>query len=369
MDIISILIILAAVFVGWGIGANDAANAIGVIVGSRSLRYRIAVSLVAVFMLLGALLQGHGVIETVGAGIVPSKECTSDVECNPGAKYCNCMINYCNMQNENAPEPFICENKVTGVKVSYLETDKMATLAALSATAIFMALITFLKLPVSTSQAVIGALAGVGISLGVTDRMDMSILSRIIISWILTPLGAIIFALLLYRLLETSMIRIIISRFNRVFKMLLLLSLIFVSYSLGANNIGNAVGPLVAANITDNHNLLIFLVGLSMAVGALTSGKGVVKTVGTKITELDPVAAFTAQFSAGITLYIFTILGIPISSTQAMIGGVTGVGLTKGIRTVNSKLLVHIFIGWVATPISAAILSILIYKFLSTIPL
>ena len=61
MDIISILIILAAVFVGWGIGANDAANAIGVIVGSRSLRYRIAVSLVAVFMLLGALLQGHGV--------------------------------------------------------------------------------------------------------------------------------------------------------------------------------------------------------------------------------------------------------------------------------------------------------------------
>ena len=273
------------------------------------------------------------------------------------------------MQNENAPEPFICENKVTGVKVSYLEIDKMATLAALSATAIFMALITFLKLPVSTSQAVIGALVGVGISLGVTDRMDMSILSRIIISWILTPLGAIIFALLLYRLLETSMIRIIISRFNRVFKMLLLLSLIFVSYSLGANNIGNAVGPLVAANITDNHNLLIFLVGLSMAVGALTSGKGVVKTVGTKITELDPVAAFTAQFSAGITLYIFTILGIPISSTQAMIGGVTGVGLTKGIRTVNSKLLVHIFIGWVATPISAAILSILIYKFLSTIPL
>ncbi len=356
MELISLLIIIAAILVGLNIGANSAANAIGVIVGSNTLSFRKAALIISVSMLLGALLQGGGVINTIGSKLIPVKECSNDGDCpNPELDYCN-------------TEKAVCEKRATGKEINYLEDNKKLALAALLATLIFVGTATILAIPVATSHTMIGSIIGVMMVVGLTNRIDTSLLLKIFLSWILTPIAGIIFALMIYRYLMIPLSRRMdILTFNRVFQILLVIGAIFLSYSLGANTIGNAVGPVIGSNVMVNQIMLIILVGISMGLGVSAFSRNVVETVGKKITSMDPIMAFTSQLSAALVIYIFTILSIPISATQAVVGSVIGIGLIKGIRTVNIKTAEHIFIGWILTPITAALLSMLIYWLLMMI--
>ena len=98
-----------------------------------------------------------------------------------------------------------------------------------------------------------------------------------------------------------------------------------------------------------------------MAVGALTFGKRVTKTVGGGIARLDPMSAFAAQLSAALAVHFFSLYGIPVSTSQAVVGAILGVGLLNGVRTVRGRTLVGIAIGWVATPLSAGVVAFLLY--------
>jgi PiT family inorganic phosphate transporter len=310
-----ILLLGAGTYVGWNIGANDTANCIGTSVGCGLISLKKAALLIAFFALLGALLQGQNVMQTIGKGIV--KE----------------------------------------------ELNFVAIFVALICSGFFVTLATFFKIPTSTSQAIVGGVFGIGLSVGA--KVDFSRFIVIIESWFICPFLVMALAVALSRLLAVILRKI--RRGNILFQHALgwmaLLSGCYVAFSMGANNAGNAVGPI--ANLGMVHpTLLLFIGGASIAVGAITYGKKVADTVGKAIVPLDVPSAFAAQVSAALGMHLFSILGIPVSTSSAIVGAVVGVGLVRGVRAVRGKTILIIVTGWVLTPCLAAFSSFLLYRFL-----
>ena len=152
---------------------------------------------------------------------------------------------------------------------------------------------------------------------------------------------------------------------SNLLKISVIVSAAYVSYSLGANDVGNAIGPLLS-KYPDKGMYLAILGGVAMATGALTFGRRVTSTVGKSITPLDYTGALAAQLSAAFGVHLFSLLGIPVSTSQAVIGAVIGVGLTKGSQAVSTRKIRTIFIGWVAAPASAAIFAAVVYSLLDS---
>ncbi len=130
---------------------------------------------------------------------------------------------------------------------------------------------------------------------------------------------------------------------------------------MGANNAGNAVGPVANLNIFP-PKVLLFIGGISIAVGAWTYGHKVADTVGKGITPLDIPGAFVAQISSAFGMHLFSMYGIPVSTSSAIVGAVVGVGLVKGAGGISLRTILTILIGWVLTPTLAGTVSYLLYK-------
>jgi PiT family inorganic phosphate transporter len=148
---------------------------------------------------------------------------------------------------------------------------------------------------------------------------------------------------------------------NLLIKVSLIFAGCYGAYSLGANNVANVTGVYVGSGLLTPFEAA--LVGsLSIASGVLTYSKKVMDTIGKKIVELDGFSAFIAEFSAALTVHLFTQVGVPVSTSQAIVGGVTGVGLMKGVKTVKRRTLVEIAIGWLSTPISSGVIAYYLMK-------
>jgi phosphate/sulfate permease len=155
-------------------------------------------------------------------------------------------------------------------------------------------------------------------------------------------------------------------RFQNTLGWLAIGSACYVAFSMGANNAGNAVGPI--ANLGILHpKLLLLMGGLSIAVGAVTYGRKVADTVGKGITPLDIPGAFVAQVSSAFGMHLFSLLGIPVSTSSVIVGAVVGVGLVKGMKAISKKTIATILLGWLLTPTFAAVSSYLLYKFIKTL--
>ena len=306
----------AGSYVGWNIGANDTANCIGTTVGCGLLPFRRAAILVAIFAVLGGLLQGHHVMDTIGKGIVKD------------------------------------------------ELNILAVFVALICSGIFVTLATFFRIPTSTSQSIVGGVMGIGLALDA--NIDYAKLIRIAESWVICPILVMVLAFVLYYLL-TRLLHRIVSRnilVQNAIGWLAILSGCYVAYSMGANNAGNAVGPI--ANLGIIHpTVLLAIGGVAIAVGAITYGKRVADTVGKGITPLDIPGAFVAQIASAFGMHLFSIFGIPVSTSSAIVGAVVGVGLVKGARSISQKTIWTILIGWVLTPSLAALSAYSIYKLLN----
>ena len=331
--------IAAAVYVGWNIGANDAANCIGTTVGAGIISYRKAVLLMAGFVILGGMLQGHQVMKTVGKGIVIADE--SDWETHHGTP---------------SPQEFkrlFPEHRLPD----------LAILVALLSAGFFVTIATFTSTPVSTSQAIVGGVAGAGIGIVGTQvsYFKLGVLLKILGAWVISPILTMILAFMLYQLFGRILRNARAIVWSNVMAIAVLISAAYVSYSLGANDVGNAIGPLLN-KFPDKGPLLAALGGAAMAVGALTFGRRVTDTVGKSITPLNYSGALAAQLSAAFGVHVFSILGIPVSTSQAIVGGVIGVGLTKGTQAVSTKRILTIFVGWVLTPACAAAFAAAMYR-------
>ena len=301
--------LLGGVLIGWGLGSNDSANIFGTGVAANVLKWKTAVILISIFVIIGALAEGHKSMGTVG-------------------------------------------------KMSHL-SHNAAFVAALSA-GICVSVFSFLSLPVSTSQAIMGAVLGIGMISGISD---FSRLYKVILCWIFTPIGALVLSGILYpifgRLFRKFLTNIQLR--NAFIKSALIFAGCYGAYSLGANNVANVTGVYVGSGFLTPFEASL-LGSISIAAGVLTYSKKVMHTVGQKIVELDGFSAFISEFSAAITVHLFTQVGVPVSTSQAIVGGVTGVGLIKGARTVSKRTLLEIMIGWISTPLSSGIIAYLLMR-------
>ncbi|KXB01185.1 hypothetical protein AKJ44_02825 [candidate division MSBL1 archaeon SCGC-AAA261F17] len=330
MSLILVVALIAIFYVAWNIGTNDAGNAMGTAVGGRVLTYRRAVAIMIIFVALGAVLEGWKVMETVGTGIVTSPE-----GLNP--------------------------------------LTQLPLIAAISmiAAGLWVTIASIFGMPVSTHQSIIGAIMGAGILIsalepsGVTANVEYGALGTIALCWVFTPIGAAIFAFIIYKLFTPALRRMKSAvTINRVFGALVVAGGAFTAYSLGANGVGTATAVLYAVSgggesTIWSPQLIALFGGVALAIGALTYSRRVMRTVGSGITRLDAPTACAAQFGAALTVWSFTQFGMPVSTSQSIVGGVLGVGLVKGIATVSKGKLGRIGVAWILTPLAGAGITLL----------
>lgn len=336
--------LLSGIFLGWSLGANDAANVFGTAVATKMVKFRTAAIIASIFVIIGAVISGAGAAHTLG-------------------------------------------------KLGAVNALSGSFTVALSA-AITVAWMTKMGLPVSTTQAIVGAIVGWDLFAGAL--IDTDALTKIVSTWVLNPIITGIFSYLLYKgvnfLLKHAKIHLLeLDMYTRI---LLILIGAFGAYSLGANNIANVMGVFVTANPFKDLNLfyvlhlsgtqILFLIGgLAIAFGIFTYSYKVMKTVGKSIFKLSPLNALIVVLAESLVLFMFASESltrllislhlpplplVPISSSQAVVGGVIGIGIAKGGgRAINLGVLNKIVAGWALTPITSGIISFFALFFMQNV--
>lgn len=363
---ILIFSVLIGIYMAMNIGANDVANNMGPVVGSKAMSLPLAILVAAVFEASGAILAGGSVVDTIKSNI-------------------------------------IIQNSFDDINIFIT-----IMLSSLIAGAIWLNMATFFGAPVSTTHSIIGGLMGSSIVAGGLNAINWNVIWSIIISWIASPfMGGIIaatflmiikytitykqnklnaakkiipallfimsFSFTLY-LLQKGLkkvivfdfyINILIAIFISIFVFLLskknitnkvkyipntnysigelfgvplIFAGILLSFAHGANDVANAIGPLAAINqalngvISSKSNIPMWIMvvgGLGIALGLILYGPKLIKTVGSEITDLDKIRAFCVAISASITVLIASALGIPVSSTHIAVGAIFGIGFLR----------------------------------------
>jgi len=302
-------LILSGALLGWGLGANDSANIFGTAVYTKVVRYSTAIILTSIFVILGALLEGYRGIEKL-----------SQYAYSGG-----------------------------------IDTELKAFMVMLAA-AITVLVMTIYKLPISTSQAVIGAIIGGGINSG---SANLSAGFQFFSAWVFTPIGSAILAYILYFISSNHLNdKLTGFRFYELtIRLGYLIAGIIGAYSLGANNVANVTAIFSGhLNMLSNQQAAI-IGGISIALGVLTFSKPVMSTVGEGIVPLTQVAGFIVVIAAAFTVYIYARIGIPVSTSQAVVGAIIGVGFHMGLKTIQLKVLRNILFGWFGTPTVAGLFS------------
>ncbi|MFQ3574000.1 MAG: inorganic phosphate transporter [Thermodesulfovibrionales bacterium] len=135
-----------------------------------------------------------------------------------------------------------------------------------------------------------------------------------------------------------------------------------ISYNTGANELATVLGPVMHCGIEVNKTIIFLVASIMVFLGAYLFSHRVIEAVGKGITTLDPYSGFATQFGAGGCVLLFTIVGMPVSTTYSIIGGIIGVGLNKGIRTVKIPLLLKIGLNFIISPSLAFMLSYLLIR-------
>ena len=343
MDLAVVIFLLGGLFLGWSLGANDAANVFGTAVGTRMVRFKTAAIVCSLFIILGAVISGSGTTETLGK--------LGAINALPGA------------------------------------------FAVCVAAGLSVYIMTKFGLPVSTTQAIVGAIVGWNLYTG--SSTNIKVLLTILSTWILCPIIAALIAMFFFiltkKLLKKTTWHIL--RLDAYTRTALLIAGAFGAYSLGANNIANVMGVFVpiapfadiqlGSFLTFSSKEQLFLLGgIAIAVGVFTYSKKVMFTVGNDLLKLSPVAAFIVVIAHSIVLFLFASQGIshflnsihlpaiplvPVSSSQAIVGAVIGIGILKGGKEVQWNIAGKITIGWFLLPVIAALISFVVLFVLQNI--
>ena len=410
-DTTTIYITLAAVFgifMAWGIGANDVANAMATSVGSKAISIKQAIILATIFEFSGAYLAGGQVTKTIRKGIVDLNAFTDN------------------------PDLLI-----------------WGMLAALLAAGTWLLIASSKGWPVSTTHSIVGAVVGfaaVGVSV---DAVSWGKVGSIVMSWVISPLlaGSISFAVFksiqklvintndplgnakkygpIYLFLVGFIIALVTikkglkhigidvyggmefayagllgliiaivgiflirrvqfdtvaeKRFHyanveKIFAVLMVFTASAMAFAHGSNDVANAVGPMAAViSIAQSGSVVaksalpswVLLVGgIGIVIGLATLGYKVIATVGKNITELTPTRGFSAEIAAATTVVLASYTGIPVSTTHTLVGAILGVGLARGIAAIDLRVVGNIFMSWIITLPAGAILSIMFFYML-----
>ncbi len=403
---------LFGLFMAWGIGANDVANAMATSVGSKALTIKQAIIIAAVFEFAGAVLAGGSVTKTIRKGIVD----TSGILDQP-------------------------ELLVFGM------------LAALLAAGCWLLIASSKGWPVSTTHSIVGALVGfsmVGIGM---DAVQWGKVGSIVMSWVVSPVlaGAMSFMLFksvqwlildkrnpieqakryvpFYMFLVGFIVSLVtlfkglkhvglemtanqnyviatvigvaimlvgkwfINRIQidpkadrdfhytnveKIFAVLMVVTSCAMAFAHGSNDVANAIGPVAAvvSIVTSGGDIagksalslwVLLLGGAGIVIGLMMYGKKVIATVGNNITELTPSRGFAATLAAATTVVLASGTGLPISTTHTLVGAVLGVGIARGLAALNLSVIRNIFLSWIITLPAGGILAIIFFYLLKAI--
>jgi PiT family inorganic phosphate transporter len=323
----------SGLFLGWSLGANNAANFFGTAVGTRMIRFTTAAIVCSIFVIIGAVVSGAGASHTLG-------------------------------------------------KLGAISTLPGAFTVAFSAALVAM-FMTKAGIPISTSQAVVGGI--IGWNLFSHTATDFTALYKIVGTWVFSPVLSALFSALLFLLVRWLLRRFPVHMFTLDAWTRAALVIVggFGAYSLGANNIGNVMGifvssspfsdiPIPGIGTLTSIQQLFLLGSIAIAVGVITYSKRVMLTVGSDIYKLSPITALIVVLAVSLTLFLFASQSlynfltshhlpafplVPVSSSQAIVGAVMGISLAKGGRNLNVKVLGKISLGWIATPIASAVIA------------
>jgi PiT family inorganic phosphate transporter len=416
--IVLALAIIFGLYMAWNIGANDVANAMGTSVGSKSLTLKQAVILASVLEFCGAYFVGGHVTDTVRKG----------------------MIDLSQIDN---PEVLM-----------------YGMLGSMLAAGLWLQFATFMRVPVSTTQSIVGAIVGFGLVVAGTSAINWSKVYSIVASWFISPIMSAAIAVLLFWLIQhfvfkaenpliamrsfapfltfsvivvlalvttfkglknlhldldfaqAAMLSVGIAIFpaiatwfmvdrliknadkmkdsetakkdeyhfhmtEKVFKYLQVLSAASVAFAHGANDVANAIGPMAAVWEIANTGVIADTVavnpifpligGIGIVFGLATWGWKIIETIGERITDLTPSRGFVTQFGAAITILSASRLGLPVSTTHCLVGAVVGIGIARGMASIDLKVVVKIFVSWIIEIPVAALLSIGIFYILTAI--
>jgi PiT family inorganic phosphate transporter len=400
-----LLVLILAAVVGFysaiNIGANDVANSMATSVASGALTVKRAVMIAAVADVLGAVLVGAHVANTIRKGLVDP------------------------VHFIDVPNLFM-----------------FGMLAAVAGSALWVNIATILHLPVSTTHAIIGGVLGFGLVSVGPSAINWTVVGYVILSWIVSPVfggiisfyiftsirkyilsssepikktqrlgpyfvGTVFFVLTLaiiykglknlhldLRFLDATLISLIFglagfyigSIFLRNYKEkdtnpydqveqmaspLQVLAACFKAFSHGANDVANAIGPVAAivavlhtSQVVQDVAIPLWLLlagGVGLAVGAYVWGRGVMETVGEKITAITPTRGFSAEFGTAVTVLLCSRLGMPVSTTHVAVGNIIGVGLARGISAINLGIIKRIFYAWIISVPAAGVFSVGLY--------
>ncbi len=402
-----IMAMIFGLFMTWGVGANDLANAMGVSVGSGAVSVKQVIVIAVIFEFLGAVLAGGHVTKTIRKGIIDP---TSII---------------------NNPEILV-----------------FGMLAALLAAGFWLMFASIKGWPVSTSHSIVGAIVGFAIVGIGPEAVNWNKIIKIVISWVISPaMGGIIAYLLVIStrklILDTDtplinakkyapayvfLVAFIISlvtmfkglkhlkldltiwgslgvsvcfgiiislvgwllirgieedtdvddkafqfaSVENVFTPMMIFTACSMAFAHGSNDVANGIGPMAAVVSIVNSGgevlqestlpLWILLVGGGgIVLGLVTLGYRVMLTVGKKITELTPSRGFCAQVAAASTVVIASRTGMPVSTTHILVGAVLGVGLARGLGALDLRVILNIVISWVVTLPAGAILAMFFY--------
>lgn len=411
-----VYVVLAAifgVFMAWGIGANDVANAMATSVGAKALTIKQAILVAAVFEFLGAVLAGGEVTSTIRKGIIDASLLS------------------------DTPETLI-----------------YGMLASLLAAGTWLLIASRNGWPVSTTHSIVGAIVGfAAVGVGI-DAVHWGKVGTIVMSWIVSPLMAGVIAYFVFASVQVLILRqedplarakryvpvyIFLAAFTitlmtilkglkhvglsisvanayllavliamvisligaflirriqpdpklekrqhfytveRVFAVLMIVTACSMAFAHGSNDVANAIGPLAAVISIAQTGVVgaksaipiwvLALGGGGIVIGLATYGRRVIATVGHKITQLTPSRGFAAELAAATTIVIASGTGIPISTTHTLVGAVLGVGLARGIEAIDLRVVGRIFVSWVVTiPAGAFLAIVFFYVFKATLP-
>ena len=410
----TIFLILAygfGLYMTWGIGANDVANAMGTSVGSGALTVKQAIIVAGIMEFAGAYLAGGGVASTISKGIIDGEVF--------------------------APVP---------------ELLMLGMLAALLAAAIWLMVATMRGWPVSTTHSIVGAVVGVGVAAVGMEAVQWDKLGEIVASWFVSPVLGGFFALLLtlsirklilntedpisqarkwgpfYAFLvgwlvslvtiikglkhikihlgaaEGQILALVIGialaivakmMMNRIktdaradkdfhyasveklFIPLMVFTGAAMAFAHGSNDVANGIGPMAAViQLIETGKVsaksavtpfMLFIGGIGIVIGLATYGYKVMATIGNKITELTPTRGYCATIAASFVVVLASGLGLPVSTTHIAVGAVMGVGLARGIGALDMRVIGGIILSWFITVPVGAILAAGIFYMLKVI--
>jgi len=413
MEIISdygmVFMIMAVIFglyMTWGIGANDVANAMGTSVGSGAITVKQAIIIAAVFEFAGAFIAGGSVTKTIRKGIIDPSAITG------------------------APELLV-----------------YGMLASLLAAAIWLMVASYRGWPVSTTHSIVGAIVGFAVAGIGLDAVQWGKIGQIVASWIVSPLLGGVIALVLmmsirklilnadnpfakaktygpvyvflvgfivslvtlfkglkhlkleFSMGESLVIAVIFGlivafigklMINRVkvddtadrdfhyasvekaFVPMMIFTACAMAFAHGSNDVANGIGPLAAVisivqsggEVGQKAALPIWILvlgGVGIVIGLATMGWKVMQTIGTKITELTPTRGYCATLAAATTVVLASKTGLPVSTTHIAVGAVMGVGLARGLGALDLRVIGNIVVSWVVTLPAGGVLAAIFF--------